>query len=166
MTAPYREDAQKMRRLVMLNDYITIAVYILYIVMLVVLLVMRDDRFLAVLAVPAVSFFLLSAVRRIINAKRPYEVWDITPLIEKDTKGKSFPSRHVFSIYMIAMAAMYLCLPLGIVLLIAGIPLAYSRVIGGVHFTRDVLAGAAVGVVLGILGFWVLPIAESLRQVL
>ena len=127
---------------------------------------MRDDRFLAVLAVPAVSFFLLSAFRRIVNAKRPYEVWDIAPLIEKDTKGKSFPSRHIFSIYMIAMATVYLCLPAGIVLLIAGVPLAYSRVVGGVHFLRDVAVGAAVGIGLGILGFWVFPIAEALRQVM
>lgn len=52
------------------------------------------------------------------------------PLIPKDTKGNSFPSRHVFSIYIIAMAAWYVCPPLGVILCVAGVFLAAARVIG------------------------------------
>ena len=52
-------------------------------------------------------FVGLSVVRKIINAPRPYEKFDMPPVLEKDTKGKSFPSRHVFSVFIIAMTIFY-----------------------------------------------------------
>ena len=56
--------------------------------------------------VPGVAFVVVSIFRRVYNAPRPYEQMQIRPLIQKDTKGKSFPSRHVFSIFMIGMSFM------------------------------------------------------------
>ena len=75
-------------------------------------------------------------------------------MIPKDTKGNSFPSRHVFSIYIIAMAAWYVWMPLGVILCVAGVFLAAARVIGRVHFMKDVVAGALIAVGCGIL--WLL----------
>ena len=43
------------------------------------------------------GFFLLSLGRSLYNRPRPYQTWAIQPLIKKDSLGKSFPSRHVFS---------------------------------------------------------------------
>lgn len=106
--------------------------------------------------VPAVSFVVVSMMRRILNAPRPYEALEITPLISKDTKGKSFPSRHVFSAFMIAMTFLVTVAPLGVCFLIVGVLLAVVRVIGGVHFMRDVVAGAALGILCGILGYFVI----------
>ena len=116
----------------------------------------RDSRFWRVLLVPAVTFVLVSLFRRKFNAPRPYEKWPVKPLIPKDTKGNSFPSRHVFSIYIIAMAAWYVCPPLGVILCVAGVFLAAARVIGRVHFVKDVVAGALIAVGCGILSFWVI----------
>ena len=62
---------------------------------------------LALIFVPAVSFVLVSFFRKVYNAKRPYEIYDFKPLIEKDTKGKSFPSRHVFSIFVIGSSLLW-----------------------------------------------------------
>ena len=120
------------------------------------LMVYRDSRFWRVLLVPAVTFVLVSLFRRKFNAPRPYEKWPVKPLIPKDTKGNSFPSRHVFSIYIIAMAAWYVCPPLGVILCVAGVFLAAARVIGRVHFVKDVVAGALIAVGCGILSFWVI----------
>ena len=53
------------------------------------------------LAIPGISFVAVSIFRKCYNAKRPYEIYDFKPLIPKDTIGKSFPSRHVFSIFVI-----------------------------------------------------------------
>lgn len=53
------------------------------------------------IAVPAVSFILVSVFRAKLNARRPYEVYQFQPLIPKDKCGNSFPSRHVFSIFVI-----------------------------------------------------------------
>ena len=152
----FERDERRRKRLLKLNTVITNLVYAVYPVLLVVSLFVRDKSFFKVLLVPAVTFFLVTLFRKLCNAKRPYEVWDILPLISKETKGNSFPSRHVFSIYMIAMAAGYLWWPSGIILAVAGVFLAAARVIGRVHFLKDVIAGAILGVGLGIVGFYVL----------
>ena len=105
---------------------------------------------------PLGSFVILSALRKGINAPRPYEVYETSPLIPKNTKGKSFPSRHVFSIFIIGMTFYYCCPApeLGIVILILGIFLAILRVVSGVHFIKDVVAGALLGILMAELGFY------------
>lgn len=103
--------------------------------------------------VPAVSFVLVSVFRKFYSAPRPYEILDIQPLIKKNTKGKSFPSRHVFSVFMIGMTYFYMYWPAGIAIGILGIALAYVRVVGGVHFPKDIAAGALIGILSGILYF-------------
>lgn len=110
------------------------------------------------IAVPAVSFVAVSLLRRIINAPRPYEVFDAQPVIAKDTLGKSFPSRHTFSIFLIGMT-FCTCCPLswsGPAILILGCALATIRVLAGVHFPRDVIAGAVAGILCGYVGFCIL----------
>ena len=99
---------------------------------------------------------LVSLFRKKFNAPRPYEKWQVKPLIPKDTKGNSFPSRHVFSIYIIAMAAWYVWMPLGVILCVAGGFLAAARVSGRVHFVKDVLAGYSAGVLMGIIGLFLI----------
>lgn len=106
--------------------------------------------------VPGVAFVVVSVFRHIYNAKRPYEEMEIQPLIVKDKKGQSFPSRHVFSSFIIGMAMIQVYPLWGMVLLVLGVVLAFLRVVGGVHFTRDVVAGAAIGLLSGILGFYVI----------
>ena len=106
--------------------------------------------------VPAVSFALVTVFRRIINAPRPYEKFGIPPVIEKDTKGKSFPSRHVFSVFIIAVTIFYSHPGPGILIGLIGIAMAVIRVAGGVHEPRDVVAGAAIGILCGVVGYYVL----------
>ena len=77
-------------------------------------------------------------------------------LLVKETKGKSFPSRHVFSIAMIAMTFLRVSLPLAVLFFVLTALLAALRVLGGVHYVRDVAAGAAMGVLCGLLGFFIL----------
>ena len=80
-------------------------------------------------------------------------VFEAAPVIEKDTKGKSFPSRHVFSAFIIAFTAGCYNPAAGGALAVCGTLLAVTRVLGGVHFIRDVAAGAAAGIGLGLAGF-------------
>ena len=107
--------------------------------------------------VPGISFVLVTVLRKAINAPRPYEVFEAAPVIPKDTRGNSFPSRHAFSIFVIAMT-FCACCPLawvGPVMLVAGVLLAFIRVVSGVHFPRDVVAGALLGVLAGFVGLWI-----------
>ncbi|GEK88264.1 phosphatase PAP2 family protein [Alkalibacterium putridalgicola] len=137
-----------------LNNFITYLVYAIYPVVLLLLVYNRDPRFWRVTLTPAISYVLVSIFRYYIDAPRPYEVSGNKPIIKKDTKGKSFPSRHVFSIFVIATTLYFISKPLGIFLLLAGSILAVLRVIGGVHYPRDVIAGAIIGIISGIVGFY------------
>lgn len=152
LSGPYRADARKAERLNKANRLITRACYILYPVMLVILALRRDDHLLRAFLVPCISFAAVSLFRKLCNAKRPYEIWGTAPLIPKDTKGNSFPSRHVFSIFIIAMTAGYVAGPAAaIVLSLIGAFLAWIRVAAGVHFVRDVVAGAVIAMAIGFL---------------
>lgn len=116
--------------------------------------------------VPGVSFIIVSLFRKIASAQRPYEVYGFVPALKKDTKGKSFPSRHVFSIFMVAFTYFLVNIPIGIVLMAFGLVLGIIRVVGGVHFVRDVVAGALMaffiatisyGIFCGVFGLLMLP---------
>ncbi|MDZ7834435.1 MAG: phosphatase PAP2 family protein [Alkalibacterium sp.] len=138
-----------------LNNFFTYLVYAAYPIVLFLLIYTRDARFWRVLLTPSISFVLVSVFRNVVNAPRPYEVTGNTPLIKKDTQGKSFPSRHVFSAFVIASTVYFISKPLGILLMVAGVMIAVCRVIGGVHFSRDVIAGAIIGILSGVLGYYI-----------
>lgn len=110
-------------------------------------------EFSTYIMVPAVGFVLLTLVRKWINQPRPYETWGIVPLLDKDSSGNSMPSRHVFSATIISMACLHANLPVGLVLLITSALLGLVRVLGGVHYPKDVLVGYACGLIWGILFF-------------
>ena len=78
-------------------------------------------------------------------------MYDILPLIPRDGQGQSFPSRHVFSIFLIGTLWCGVWLPVGILLILFGILLACIRVAAGVHFPKDVLWGAIFGIICGAL---------------
>ena len=117
----------------------------------------RDPVLLRLALTCGMPFAALSLLRKALDRPRPYEVYGLQPLIPKDTRGKSFPSRHVFSICVIGASFLYLIPPLGGALLALGVLLAAARVVSGVHFVKDVLAGAIAGVLSAIIGFGIVP---------
>lgn len=94
---------------------------------------------------PAAAFAFVSIMRAALNWRRPYEAFGTQPLIEKDTEGHSFPSRHVASAFAIAAASILYDFRITIFLAVLGGIIAVLRVAGGVHFIRDVVCGAALG---------------------
>lgn len=105
------------------------------------------------LFIPASGFVILSFLRKKINAPRPYEKWDIKPLLDRDSPGQSMPSRHVFSATIISMACLHTSLTMGMICLILSAFLGLVRVLGGVHFPKDVVVGYICGLVWGVLFF-------------
>lgn len=153
ISAPFRTSGRaKLLRWV--NHGLTVLCYVTYPITLLLLALGRDGRFFPALIVPAAGFGVVSLYRRLWDAPRPYEVLDIDPIIPKTTRGRSFPSRHVFSVFVIAMTDLWLLPPVGVGFLFFGVLLALCRVIGGVHFPRDVVVGAAIGILSGIVGYW------------
>lgn len=115
--------------------------------------------FLRALLVPALSFVIISALRTSMNKPRPYEEFDIDPLIKKDTVGKSFPSRHLFSAVIISctfcwLAAIGVVAPMWCVLMfVACMIVAFCRLVGGVHFPRDIVGAVAFALAFALIGF-------------
>lgn len=159
ISRPFRAHPVALHALKAVNDGLKYLCYVLYPVLLVLLAVNEPSELLRAVLTPAVLFVGLSAFRRLYDAPRPYEALEIEPLMYKSTKGKSFPSRHIFSIFMIAMCWLAYCVPMGVFLLISGAFMAAIRVIGGVHYPKDVIAGALVAILGGIVGLWWLPLS-------
>ena len=156
ITEPLRKNPVRAKQVKNLNHILTGFVFCMYPLYLLKLLTERNTWFIRALLVPAVSFVCLSVIRRIINAPRPYEKFDIPPVLEKDTTGKSFPSRHVFSVFVIAMTVFYEHPGAGILLGIIGLLLGIVRVAVGVHEPKDVAAGAIAGIARGLIGYYVI----------
>ncbi len=138
------------------NRVVTIAVYLLYPGLLLMLFLSKNDGLIPAIVIPGVSFVLLSIFRDRLNRPRPYEVFDMEPVISKKTQGHSFPSRHIFCMFLIATTVFYFYPLAGVLIGLVGVALAFNRVMGGVHFVKDVAAGALIGVLCGIVGFYVI----------
>lgn len=125
---------------------------------MVISVFLYDDReqTVRIILVPLITFIICTLVRKSVNEKRPYEAYDIVPVIRKDKVGQSFPSRHVLSATIIAMTALYINLPLGVVMFIISLCIAIIRPMAGVHYIRDVIAGMLLGIICGIVGFYII----------
>jgi len=140
----------------LLDNLITFMIFVSYPLLGVYVFYFQRSLLIEIALVPFVSFVCVSMFRNMVNARRPYEVFDFEPIIEKDTKKHSFPSRHVFSAFMVGMAYMQVSVQGAIDIFILGLLLAVLRVFGGVHFIKDVICGALIGLVLGYLGFYII----------
>jgi len=156
ITQTLRQDPEKTKRIVSMNQILTAVVFMVYPLYMAVLYGEKDPKLLRVILVPAISFVAVTILRKMINAPRPYEKFDMPPVIEKDTQGKSFPSRHVFSVFIIAVTIFYSHPGPGILIGLIGVAMGVIRVLGGVHEPKDVIAGALIGLLCGIVGFYVI----------
>ena len=158
MSAYFTETKARNTTIKALHDVLPLVMYIFYPVQLITLAINQgfgSETFLRFTLIPLGTLIAVTIIRALINAKRPYEVYDYTPPVRAKTKGKSFPSRHTVSAFIIAMAFLYIQTRLGVIMLVIAAAIGTTRVLSGVHFIRDVIGGAAIGVAIGILGFFV-----------
>ncbi|MBE5888966.1 MAG: phosphatase PAP2 family protein [Lachnospiraceae bacterium] len=158
ITQPFRDNPKMARGIHMANKICTLSMYLAYPLLILYMFLMRDAYVARVIMVPLDSFIILSVFRYFVNRPRPYEKFELPPVIAKDTKGKSFPSRHVFSAMVIAMTFL-LASPwswLGVLFVVVAVLLAIVRVLSGVHFISDVVAGAGFAIVAAVVGYIVI----------
>ena len=137
------------------NRFMTVVMPMIYLTLLATTYLQEGlgKQVLIYVFIPASGFVILSLFRKKINAPRPYEVWEIVPLLDRDSPGQSMPSRHVFSATIISMACLHASLSAGVILLVLSALLGLVRVSGGVHYPKDVLIGYACGLVWGVIFF-------------
>lgn len=108
-------------------------------------------RLVPLVGVTAVGFVAVSFFRRRFNAPRPYECCAIAPLIARDGAGQVVPEPSC--LLCLRHRGKLVCgqRAVAVVLLVAAVVLAICRVLGGVHFPRDVVVGALIGSATGAL---------------
>lgn len=138
-----------------LNQIATASVYLCYPNLLIWCFLHRKEMLVKAILVPGISFILISLFRKWINRPRPYTQYETPSAIFKEVEGNSFPSRHIFSVFVIAgtWAAVYPSMVPAYALCGIGIVLAIVRVVSGVHYISDVVAGAVLGLLAAYIGF-------------
>ncbi len=119
---------------------------------LIVLLFGGDRRYEALISAGASSgagILLFLKLKRLCNRQRPSAIkphcW--ATLLPPDQF--SFPSGHTITAFSIAVPLGLFYPSLMVGLLFCAVSIAISRVMLGLHFLSDVLAGCAIGVLLG-----------------
>lgn len=129
--------------------YLPMLIFILYPIGIVWVFFKQSEIFFQFVLVPLGVFLMVTALRKLINEQRPYEKYGIEPVFAKNTKGKSMPSRHTASAFIISMVMLRINPYLGIGFLAVSFVIMLSRVLAGVHYIRDVIVGMTISIVIG-----------------
>jgi undecaprenyl-diphosphatase len=124
---------------------------------LAVLLFGGEERFAALGAAglsSTLSILLFLRLKRLTGRRRPCQIephcW--ATLLPPDQF--SFPSGHTMTAFAVAIPLSLFYPDLAIGLLFCALSIAMSRILLGMHFLSDVVAGALIGTGLGYLGFF------------
>ncbi len=123
---------------------------------LAILVLGGKERFEAVGAAgisATLSILLFHWLKRIAGRRRPCHIephcW--ATLLPPDQF--SFPSGHTMTAFAVAVPLLLFYPTLAIGLLFCALSIGMSRILLGMHFLSDVVAGAAIGAGLGYLGY-------------
>lgn len=149
ITSFFKNNKAANTALKIIYKYLPMLIFILYPIGIVWVFFKQSEIFLQFVLIPLGVFLMVTALRKLINEQRPYEKYGIEPVFAKNTKGKSMPSRHTASAFIISMVMLRINPYLGIGFLAVSFIIMLSRVLAGVHYIRDVIVGMAISIVIG-----------------
>lgn len=154
ITSFFKNNKAENTALRIVYKYLPMLIFILYPIGIVWVFFKQSEIFFQFVLVPLGVFLMVTALRKLINEQRPYERYGIEPVFAKDTKGKSMPSRHTASAFIISMAMLRINPYWGIGFLAVSFVIMISRVLAGVHYIRDVFVGMTISIVIGYIFYF------------
>ena len=146
----FNNSKKRAKMMTLLCKILPIIPFICYGILIFILIFHQDQRLFPCLIIPTMDFLFVSIIRKKINAKRPFEIYAIKPLIAHSL-GESCPSRHSSSAFIIAFTWFFIYKPIGIFLILVSLLFAISRVLAGVHFIKDVTLGMFISILFSLL---------------
>ena len=141
---------------------------IIWIVLAVVLLILPKTRKTGIIVAAALLMDLVLCnliLKNLVARVRPYDVNTAIAILIKKPLDFSFPSGHTAASFA-AMTALFLAKmkKAWIAALILAVLIAFSRLYFYVHYPTDVLGGAVVGILSGIIGYAVVEKIDKSRR--
>lgn len=130
----------------------------LFVVIYLVGVIISATKNIEVIKFLAVPFFTLifnTTVRKVLNKPRPFLNDGVEKLVEHKESG-SFPSNHACSSMIIALSYILVYPPMVLPLAIMAIFTGLSRVMTGVHYPFDIVAGWFVSLLSGLIFYVIL----------
>ncbi|WP_096152877.1 MULTISPECIES: phosphatase PAP2 family protein [Bacillus] len=124
-------------------------------VLLIILLTSGNLKFTAMSSLLAltVSHIPVAIAKKIYPRRRPYLALDEINVTTNPLKDHSFPSGHTTAIFSIITPFLMYQPALLFILLPIAVSVGISRIYLGLHYPSDVLAGALLGGVSGVVAF-------------
>lgn len=134
----------------------------LFLVLAALMLMFRRTRRTGGTALTAMAFGLVVTnltIKPLVSRARPWVVMEGFQVLLKSGDPNSFPSGHTCAAFAFALAV---CMAaperwMKAAAVAAAVLMGASRLYVGVHFPSDVLAGAVVGSLCGLLAGWIVP---------
>lgn len=141
---------------------------IIWIVLAVVLLILPKTRKTGIIVVAALLADLVLCnliLKNLVARVRPYDVNTAIAILIKKPLDFSFPSGHTAASFA-AMTALFLAKmkKAWIAALVLAVLIAFSRLYFYVHYPTDVLGGAVVGILSGIIGYAIVEKIDKRRR--
>jgi undecaprenyl-diphosphatase len=139
--------------------------YVVLTVTLFIYLFYRIRQFFVILVSSLATYTTVFMLKEIIARPRPEYIINEMVL---DSSTNSFPSAHAAITFLLALMLTRYYPKYAIVFWSVAVLTSFSRIYAGAHYLTDVLAGAALGLVMGALFIYkqdfVLKIEASLRK--
>lgn len=129
------------------------AIWILLSLILISMKKYRKYGFMILLSLVIYLIVGSKIIKPLVARPRPFMELDFIKLIVDKPSGYSFPSGHSMSAFSAATILMFMNKKIGITGIILASIIAFSRVYLFVHYPSDVIAGAVLGVIAGILSY-------------
>ena len=128
--------------------------YILVTVLVLFLVINFKKYWRMVLEAIVVATFtrlvLVEIIRWLWFKPRPFVANNVNLLIDHSAKESSFPSGHASFYFALSTIVYFYNKKIGIIFYIASLFIVLARVFAGIHWPSDILAGAVLGILVGL----------------